>query len=202
MERFNTYDSGPLKALACGLAKCGLPVGMILFSPVTSKIVDSFEWQGIPIMYAIMFGFLGIISGIIPPLPSKAKDDYQFIGSNKDDGKQQKIWEKYLGTSLFTNPIFPLLIISRLFGYLSLDAFEIFYPQYLTKEKGFSSLQASGALSTLGLFSALGQIGSGLASDKWRISPTLLVGFFTAVAGRYLLLRALYLLRFLHLKQN
>ena len=53
----------------------------------------------------------------------------------------------------------------RFIGFFSLDAFNMFYPQYLVKS-GLTNLQSSVALSAMGLAGTIGRGSIGIVTDR------------------------------------
>ena len=214
------------KALAVGLAKCGVPLGTFIMPPVASYVLELYGWTRVMILYAFVFFVITFVANLIPPKPNpKAldrKDSFvvevevpKIIVTSPDEPVQVKEEVKVeevildggqvvvrrnrpiksalkksimsaLDPELIKDKTFIILILSRILGFLCLESFYIFYPDYLIKND-ISIFKASLILSSLGIAATFGRVSYGLFSDLTKASPTILMGLGLAVSGAVLL---------------
>lgn len=57
------------KAMAAGLAKCGVPIGSAIFPMIITTILKSYNWHGVVVLFSCMWITISVIGFFIPPIP-------------------------------------------------------------------------------------------------------------------------------------
>jgi MFS family permease len=163
------------RGLATGIADSGSGVGILVFAPLTTMLLEAYGWKGTH----LAFGFLCLASilfaTLMGPLTSRCqkkikeenmKDQRNFSDELLLEPKKSfwKTLTTILNFSILKNPMFLLVGITNLIACFGLFV-PYFYLPDLVVEKNFTKEESSYLISAMGITNTFGRIGVCWISD-------------------------------------
>jgi len=161
------------RGMMIGIVTAGLGVGSIIFSPLISHFISTYEWRKAYIIIGV------IVLGIILPVSQiyKREPDTagQAAGSKQTTPRitQPPSRDFTYRQAIRTRQFWMLVVIYLLSGYGQFSLTVHIVP-YAT-ELGISPISAASILSVIGASSIFGRLIIGAAGDRIRVKPILIV---------------------------
>ncbi len=165
---------------ALGLAIAGIPLGMLVFSPLTASLISSFGWQSTFLILA------AVMLLVVFPI------SWFFVREPVETGK---LAAKISTRGLFFNSEIWQAIKAKPYWILIVKYFGCGFSAVLISghlpamalENGFSAQQGATALGLLGAGGAVGVVLGGWASDRFGLYKTLVISYLMRAVGLFLL---------------
>ena len=180
------------RGLALGIAGSASGLGVIMIAPVSAFLISSYDWR-------IAYIVLGLVSwAIIIPFSVLLKRDPREVGALPDNAKAdsksveegtENIYPtgntyKYPLLNVFkTRSFWSIMTLNMFLGSCIFMIFTHLVP-YIT-DSGFTSGEAAGVYSMMGVTSIVGRVLTGIASDKIGRKPTTMLSLLL-IAGAML----------------
>ncbi|MFC1871521.1 MFS transporter [Chloroflexota bacterium] len=181
------------RGLALGIWSSGLGIGTLIFSPLSQFLISAYDWRSSYIILAIIAGTITIPGALM--IRDRANDTRPSRDSQKtDQGGKATPWD-YAETQIPFRQVIRISSFWMLITVAVIGMFITFAPilhlvAYAT-DQGISAVTAANILAIVGVFSFIGRIVIGTASD--RIEARKLIAIMYFLQGAVLLLLALQL---------
>ena len=165
---------------ALGIAVAGIPLGMLVFSPLTAALISEVEWTGtFLILAAVMLLIVFPISWFFIREPSETEEIATKIST------RGLFLNNEVGQAIKAKPYWILIV--KYFGCGFSAAVLSAHLPAIALEHGFSAQEGATALGLLGAGGAVGVILGGWASDRFGLYKSLVSSYLVRALGFFLL---------------
>jgi MFS family permease len=173
---------------ALGIVMTGTGLGASVMVPVTTKIVESWNWR---VSYFVM-GLIILL--MIPLVLLFVRTRPSDMGLHPDGEEHALATPKQLigstiAEAVKTKTFWLIGAMMALSGFVAMGIGVNLMP-YLQKESGHKGMIAAGIISIISIFTVIGKVGIGAISDRWGIRKAVLLAFTIIVIGIILMMGA------------
>jgi MFS family permease len=165
---------------ALGLAIAGIPLGIMVFSPLTAALISYFDWKGtFLILAAVMLLIVFPISWLFVREP----DEIENVAAKMSPRGlffDSEVWQ-----AVKAKPYWMLIV--KYFGCGFSAVLLSGHLPAIAIEHGFSAQEGATALGLLGAGGAVGVVLGGLASDRFGLYRSLVTSYLIRALGFFLL---------------
>jgi MFS family permease len=169
----------PARGTVNGIALSGMGLGIFLFAPLSAFLIERVGWRGSFAILGAGVALLLLPTAMLapsrPPEPPRAAEPGSSARRDERLGSivvTVRFW--CFAAAFFFTPVSNFMVTTHSVAHLV--------------EAGVDSRRAAAAFGVVGLFSAVGRVAFGTASDRWGRVPTALLSYAATAGGTLALL--------------